>query len=156
MPEQQRFIRGMVAWIGFRQVALEYRRDKRFAGETKYPLRKMLTFAIDAVTGFSITPLRFSLYAGLFFIGLAGLLIIFALFTWFFLGTVPGWASIFLGMLIFSSIQLFCLSVIGEYLGRIYMQTKQRPLFVIREIVSVRAAAEQYAPKIGKRIGDAQ
>jgi polyisoprenyl-phosphate glycosyltransferase len=142
MPEQQRFIRGMVAWIGFRQVPLPYRRDKRFAGETKYPVRKMLTFAVDAITGFSVTPLRVSLYAASVFILCAALLIIFVLFAWLYVGVVPGWTSTFLAMLIFSSVQLFCLGLIGEYLGRIYIQTKQRPLFIIQEIVSSLPAIE--------------
>jgi glycosyltransferase involved in cell wall biosynthesis len=150
MPEQQRFIRGMVAWIGFHQVPLEYRRDKRFAGETKYPLRKMLTFAIDAITGFSTTPLRISLYIASIFIVIALLLTIFVLFSWLYLGTVRGWTSIFLGMLIFASVQLFSIAVIGEYLGRIYMQTKQRPLFIIREIVSTPVAVEQHRAKVGE------
>ena len=155
MPEQQRFIRGMVAWIGFRQVAVEYRRDKRFAGETKYPIHKMLTFAVDAITGFSTTPLRISLYAAFIFIGFAALLIIFVLFAWLYMGTVPGWTSTFLGMLIFSSVQLFCLGLIGEYLGRIYMQTKQRPLFIIREIVSAPSANEQHPVTVGELIDEA-
>jgi glycosyltransferase involved in cell wall biosynthesis len=143
MPEQQRFIRGMVAWIGFRQVAFEYRRDKRFAGQTKYSLYKMVAFAVDAITGFSIAPLRISLYIAFFFIGLATFLIIFVFLAWLYNGTVPGWTSTFLGMLIFGAVQLFCLGLIGEYLGRIYMQTKQRPLFIIREIVSTSPAIEQ-------------
>jgi dolichol-phosphate mannosyltransferase len=150
MPEQQRFIRGMVAWIGFRQVPLEYRRDKRFAGKTKYPLRKMLTFAVDAITGFSTAPLRVSLYIATVFAIFAILLTIFVLFSWIFLGTVRGWTSIFLAMLIFSSVQLFALAVIGEYLGRVYMQTKQRPLFIIREIVSATLAIEQHSLEVGE------
>ena len=144
MPEQQRFIRGMVAWIGFRQVPLEYRRDRRFAGKTKYPLKKMLTFAVDAITGFSVTPLRISLYGAAVFAILAMILSVFVLFSWMYLGTVRGWASILMAMLIFSSIQLFAIAVVGEYLGRIYMQTKQRPLFIIREIVSTMPAIEQH------------
>src|SRR6516164_4596008 len=150
MPEQQRFIRGMVAWIGFRQVPLEYRRDRRFAGETKYPLRKMLTFAVDAITGFSTAPLRVSLYIATVFAIFAILLTIFVLFSWIFLGTVRGWTSIFLAMLIFSSVQLFALAVIGEYLGRVYMQTKQRPLFIVREIVSASPANERHPNKVGE------
>ena len=150
MPEQQRFIRGMVAWIGFRQVPLEYRRDRRFAGETKYPLRKMLTFALDAITGFSTMPLRISLYIASILLVIALLLIIFVFFSWLYLGTVPGWTSIFLGMLVFASVQLFSLAVIGEYLGRIYVQTKQRPLFIIREIVSAPVAVEQYPANVGE------
>jgi dolichol-phosphate mannosyltransferase len=128
----------MVAWIGFRQIPLHYRREKRFAGETKYPLRKMLTFAIDAITGFAVIPLRVSLYVASIFIGLAGLLTIYVLFSWLYLGVVSGWTSMFIGMLIFSSVQLFSLAIIGEYIGRIFTQTKQRPLFIIREIVTAR------------------
>jgi polyisoprenyl-phosphate glycosyltransferase len=152
MPEQQRFIRGMVAWIGFRQVPLRYRRDRRFAGETKYPLRKMLFFAVDAITGFSITPLRISFYIACFFVLVALLTIIYVLISWFYLKAVPGWTSIFLTMLIFSSVQLFSLGIIGEYLGRVYMQTKQRPLFIIREIVS--APRAHHPIKAGELIDD--
>jgi polyisoprenyl-phosphate glycosyltransferase len=145
MPEQQRFIRGMVTWIGFRQVPLEYRRDRRLAGETKYSFRKMFTFAVDAITGFSIIPLRISLYVASVFIIIAFFLMIFVIVSWLYLRTVQGWASVFLGMLIFASVQLFALAVIGEYLGRIYIQTKQRPLFIIREIVSIPPAREEPA-----------
>jgi polyisoprenyl-phosphate glycosyltransferase len=148
MPEQQRFIRGMVAWIGFRQVPLQYHRDKRFAGETKYPLGKMLTFALDAITGFSTVPLRASIYFASFFVVLAALLVIYTLVGWLYLGVVAGWTSMFLGMLIFSSVQLFSLGIIGEYLGRVYMQTKQRPLFIIREIVTAPPAAQRRPLKV--------
>jgi glycosyltransferase involved in cell wall biosynthesis len=141
MPEQQRFIRGMIAWVGFRQVPLRYRRDKRFAGTTKYPLKKMLRFALDAITGFSTMPLRVSFYIAILFIFIALLLIIYVVLSWIYFGTVRGWTSILLPMLIFSSVQLLSLAVIGEYLGRIFMQTKQRPLFIITEIVSASSAA---------------
>jgi glycosyltransferase involved in cell wall biosynthesis len=155
MPEQQRFIRGMVAWIGFRQVPLEYRRDRRFAGETKYPLRQMLTFAIDAITGLSIVPLRISLYVAYLFLFFALIIIGYVVISWLRLSTVPGWTSMFLSMLIFASVQLFSLAVIGEYPGRIYMQTKQRPLFIIREIVSAPSANEQHPVTVGKLIDEA-
>jgi polyisoprenyl-phosphate glycosyltransferase len=154
MPEYQRFIRGMVAWIGFRQVPLHYRRDKRFAGETKYPLRKMLVFAADAITGFSIAPLRASLYVASLFVGFAGLLTIFVLIAWLSRGTVPGWTSIFLGMLVFASVQLFSLAIIGEYIGRIYVQTKQRPLFIIREIVTASCVTERRPLTMGEMAQD--
>jgi polyisoprenyl-phosphate glycosyltransferase len=155
MPEQQRFIRGMVTWIGFRQVPLKYHRDKRFAGETKYSLPKMLTFAIDAITGFSIAPLRISLYVASFFLLIALLTFIYILISWLFLEAVRGWTSIFLGMLVFASAQLFSLAIVGEYLGRVYMQTKQRPLFIIREIVSTPSGDEQHSIRIGELIDDA-
>jgi dolichol-phosphate mannosyltransferase len=136
MPEHYRFIRGMIAWIGLTQVALPYRRQARFAGETKYPLRKMLLFAVDAITGFSIAPLRASFALATLFLAAAVLISVYALCSWLFAGTVRGWTSLTLLLLVFSSVQLFCLSVIGEYVGRIYMQSKARPLFVLRQIVA--------------------
>jgi dolichol-phosphate mannosyltransferase len=144
MPEHQRFLRGMIAWLGFRQVPYKYSRNQRFAGETKYPFRKMLAFAVDAITGFSIVPLRVSLYLACILIASAMMLSAYVLYSWWFTGIVRGWTSIFLGMLLFSSVQLFSLAVIGEYLGRIYMQTKRRPLFVIREIFTISSEGEQH------------
>jgi polyisoprenyl-phosphate glycosyltransferase len=108
----------------------------------------MLAFALDAITGFSIAPLRVSIYLASFFVGLAGLLAIYVLIGWLYLGVVAGWTSMFLGMLLFSSAQLFSLGIIGEYLGRVYMQTKHRPLFIIREIVSAPPVAEQRPLKV--------
>ena len=134
MPEQHRFIRGMVAWIGFRQVPVEYQRNARFAGKTKYPLRKMINFAVDAITGFSVTPLRLSLYFSLWSVLVAVLLGLFALWGWWRGAAVPGWTSIAVIVLAFGSMQMLCLGIMGEYLGRIYTQSKQRPLFVIRSI----------------------
>ena len=134
MPEQHRFIRGMVAWIGFRQVPVLYQRDPRLAGTTKYPLRKMISFAIDAITGFSAAPLRLSLYFSLWSVFTAFLLSLYAIWHWFTGDAVPGWTSIAIIVLAFGSMQMFCLGIMGEYLGRLYTQSKQRPLFVIRSI----------------------
>jgi dolichol-phosphate mannosyltransferase len=134
MPEQHRFVRGMVAWIGFRQVAVPYRRDARFKGSSKYPLRKMISFAIDAITGFSVAPLRLSLYLGLLSVVIAMLVAAFALWSYLTMKTAPGWTSITVIILTFGALQMFCLAIMGEYLGRTYMQTKQRPLFIIKSI----------------------
>lgn len=134
MPEQHRFIRGMVAWIGFRQVAIPYKRAPRFAGTTKYTLRKMLRFATDAITGFSVAPLRLSLHFALGSIAVAFLLSLYATVMWLRGTTAPGWASIAIIVLAFGSVQMLCLGIMGEYLGRIYTQSKQRPLFIIRSI----------------------
>lgn len=134
MPEQHRFVRGMVAWIGFKQVAVPYRRDARFTGTTKYPLRKMVRFAIDAITGFSIAPLRISLYLGLASVIAAAILSVFAIWSWAMNDAIVGWTSITILVLVFGGMQMFCLAIMGEYLGRTYIQTKQRPLFVIRSI----------------------
>jgi polyisoprenyl-phosphate glycosyltransferase len=134
MPEQHRFIRGMVAWIGFRQVAVPYQREARLAGQTKYPLRKMIRFAADAITGFSVAPLRLSLYFSLWSVFLATLLCLYAFRQWFTGAAIPGWTSIAIIVLAFGGMQMLCLGIMGEYVGRIYAQSKHRPLFVIRSI----------------------
>lgn len=134
MPEQHRFIRGMVSWIGFRQVPLLYDRDPRFSGETKYPMVKMLRFAIDAITGFSTFPLRLASILGVAMGFLSLLTLLYAIIGWALGRTVEGWTSLLAVVLIIGSAQLMVLGVMGEYLGRLYMQTKQRPLFVVDEI----------------------
>jgi glycosyltransferase involved in cell wall biosynthesis len=136
MPERYRFIRGLVSWIGFSQVALPYEREPRFAGETHYPLRKMIAFAIDAVTGFSILPLRIASHLGMVF-GICGLAMLsYVGYSYFVSGTVQGWTSLFALVLVTGSVQMMILGVFGEYIGRMYMEAKQRPLYVIQEIRS--------------------
>lgn len=143
MPEHHRFIRGMVSWIGMRQEALPYERAARFAGETKYPLSKMIRFAIDAVTGFSIRPLRMASYFGMCF-GIATLLLMAYVLLQYFLGhTVEGWTSLAVIILAVGSVQLFVAGVMGEYLGRLYMESKGRPLFVIQEVVCSNALGHE-------------
>jgi dolichol-phosphate mannosyltransferase len=135
MPEQHRFIRGMVSWIGFRQVPLRYERQRRFAGETKYPLRKMLRFAFDAISGFSIVPLRIATYLG-FLCAILGLVFLaYTVYSYVTGIALQGWTTLMAVILILGSGQLLVLGVIGEYLGRLFMQSKNRPLFVIEEIV---------------------
>jgi dolichol-phosphate mannosyltransferase len=134
MPERYRFIRGLVSFVGFNQVAFPYERDARFAGETNYPLRKMIALAVDAVTSFSVVPLRFASHLGMLF-GLAGLAaLVWVVGVWMQGGTVQGWASLAALILIMGSVQLLVLGVFGEYLGRMYMEGKQRPLFIIAEV----------------------
>jgi dolichol-phosphate mannosyltransferase len=135
MPEHHRFIRGMVSWIGMKQESLSYERAARFAGETKYPLSKMIRFAIDAITGFSVRPLRMASYLGICF-GIATLLLLAYVLVHYFLGNaVPGWTSLAVIILALGSVQLFVAGVMGEYLGRLYMESKRRPLFIIQEVV---------------------
>lgn len=135
MPEHHRFIRGMVSWIGMRQEALPYERAARFAGESKYPLSKMIRFAIDAITGFSVRPLRMASDLGICF-GIATLFLLGYVVANYFLGkTVEGWTSLAVIILALGSVQLFVAAVMGEYLGRLYIESKGRPLFVIQEIV---------------------
>jgi polyisoprenyl-phosphate glycosyltransferase len=143
MPEQHRFVRGMIAWIGFRQVAVPYRRDARFAGTSNYPFRKMVRFAIDAITGFSVAPLRLSLYLGIGSVIVAFLVGLFAIYAWFVLQTIHGWTSLVIIVLTFGAMQMFCLAIMGEYIGRTYIQTKQRPLFVIESIHVASAEADE-------------
>lgn len=134
MPERYRFIRGLVSFVGFNQIAFPYERDPRFAGETNYPLRKMIALAVDAITSFSVVPLRFASHLGMMF-GLAGLAsLVWVVWAWMQGGAVQGWASLAALTLILGSVQLLVLGVFGEYLGRMYMEAKQRPLFIIAEV----------------------
>ena len=136
MPERDRFLRGMVSWVGFRQIAVPYRRDARFAGETKYPLIKMVRFAADAIVSFSFTPLRLAVWTGFFALGVALAGIIYAIALRFFFDPshwVRGWASLFVAVLFMGGVQLISLGIIGEYVGRIYGEVKQRPLYFVRE-----------------------
>ena len=135
MPEQHRFVRGLVSWIGFRQEALPYARAARFAGDTKYPVSKMLRFALDAITSFSIRPLRIASWLGVG-AGIGGLLvIIYVLGAWISGYTVSGWTSLMVITLVLGSSQLLVAGVMGEYLGRLYLESKGRPLFVIESVV---------------------
>jgi polyisoprenyl-phosphate glycosyltransferase len=134
MPEQARFIRGMVAWIGFRQVPFPYNREPRAAGETKYPLRKMLRFAFDALTGFSSAPLKLASHAGLALSLGSVLLVLYILAGWLSGRTVPGWTSLMLVVVVLGAVQMFALALMGEYIGRLYNQAKRRPLYIVEEI----------------------
>lgn len=134
MPERDRFLRGMVSWIGFRQVAVMYSRAERRAGESKYPLFKMLQFAADGVLSFSLTPLRLALWVGFLSIGMAFAGILYALVVRLYTKDyVKGWASIFTAVLFIGGAQLVTLGIIGEYIGRIYAEVKRRPLYVVEE-----------------------
>ncbi|WP_327754437.1 glycosyltransferase family 2 protein [Sphingobium sp. SJ10-10] len=134
MPERYRFVRGMVSWIGFSQAALPYEREARFAGQSNYPLKKMIAFALDAITSFSTVPLRFTTHLG-FVAGAVGLLTLAWVLITYLLGhVVAGWTSLAGLVLIIGSLQLMMLGIFGEYLGRMYMEGKHRPLFIIDEV----------------------
>jgi dolichol-phosphate mannosyltransferase len=134
LHEQNRFVRGLVAWSGFHQTPLPYERAARFAGVTKYPLRKMVRFAIDAVVGFSFKPLKIASWLGflLSFGSFAYLIGVIVQRLFFADTTTPGWASMLAVSLFFNGVVLVILGIMGEYLGRIYDETKRRPLYVIR------------------------
>ena len=134
MPEQARFIRGMVAWIGFRQVPFAYDRAERHAGVTKYPLSKMLRFAFDALTGFSSAPLKLASHAGLL-LSLGSLLIIGYIAFAFVTGrSIQGWTSLMLVVVVLGAVQMFVLALMGEYIGRLYNEAKKRPLYIVQDI----------------------
>lgn len=141
MPERDRFVRGMVSWLGFAQVSVPYRRSPRYAGETKYPLFKMLKFATDGIVSFSIIPLRLATWIGFIASGLSTLGIGVVLLERYFgvIGLVKGWSSTVIAVLFIGGVQLVCLGIIGEYVGRIYGETKRRPLYVVRERIGFEA-----------------
>lgn len=136
MPEYHRFVRGMIAWLGFKQTSYIYERQGRFAGETKYPLSKMLRLAVDALTGFSIKPIRFALLMAGFGLVIALGLSVYVLWSFFKHEVVQGWASLALIVIFFSTAQLLSLAIIGEYVGRTFFQVKSRPLFMIDEVLN--------------------
>ena len=149
LREQHRFVRGMVAWVGFRQSAVRYERPPRFAGETKFPFRKMLRFAIDGITSFSVVPLRMATWLGVAagLVALAGGLWAFYV-KLFASGVVPGWTTIMILVAMGSSAQLLMTGILGEYVGRIYEEVKRRPLYVVSEQINF---SPDGAPEPGPR-----
>ena len=150
LRERHRFVRGLVSWIGFRQTGVSFVRDERFAGVTKYPLRKMLKFAFDGLTSFSFAPLQLAMYSGFVtaFAAFLGILWV----VWVKLFTqeaLPGWASQIVCTLLLGGIQLISLGIIGEYIGRIYDEVKGRPLYITREVL--RGATAQSASPDAER-----
>lgn len=143
LPEQARFIRGMVAWVGFRQVPFAYDRAERFSGVTKYPLGKMISFALDAVTGFSTAPLRLASHIGLWLVGASLLLLLYIAIGWLSGTTIQGWTSLMLVVVTLGAVQMFVLGMIGEYLGRLYIEAKRRPLYIVSDIAGRAAGRPQ-------------
>jgi len=134
LPERNRYVRGLVSWVGFRQTAVEYVREERFAGKTKYPLRKMLRFATDALTSFSYKPLKLSaIIGGILALCSFAYLIVVLYLRLFTDVTITGWASLAVISLFFNGVVLIMLGIIGEYIGRIYDESKGRPLYIIGE-----------------------
>jgi glycosyltransferase involved in cell wall biosynthesis len=133
LREKDRFVRGLVSWVGFRQVGLSYHRDARQAGETKYPYRKMISFALDGIASFSTVPLRLATWLGYATSALAFLYLA-SVFVQKLLGfTVQGWATIMVALLLLGGVQLICLGIMGEYIGRIFTEIKPRPMYVVEE-----------------------
>jgi len=136
LPEKNRYIRGLVSWVGFKQIPVEYHREKRFAGETKYPLRKMIVFAMDAITSFSYKPLKFATLIGMIISMLSFLFILYVLYQAIFTDqTITGWASTVAIILFTQGIVLMLLGLMGEYIGRIYTEIQNRPNYIVQEII---------------------
>jgi len=155
VKERNRYVRGIISWLGFRQTGVEFVREKRFAGETKYPLKKMLRFAFDAITSFSYKPLKLATYIGstVSLGGFAYLLVVIYL-KLFTATTITGWASMMAVTLFFNGVVLMMLGIIGEYIGRIYDEAKGRPLYVVREELNFARAETSAKPVVVPEKGE--
>ncbi|MCU0417376.1 MAG: glycosyltransferase family 2 protein [Cytophagaceae bacterium] len=134
MPEQHKFLRGQISWIGFRQTFIEYDRDERNGGTTGYTYKKMIRFALDGITSFSNLPLKFATVSGFIVSGIAFLIMLYALYSRFILKDfVPGWTSLILSVLFIGGVQLISIGIIGEYISRLSDNVRNRPLYIIKE-----------------------
>jgi len=134
MPEQQKFLRGQISWIGFNQTYVEYNRDERQGGETGYTYKKMLRFALDGITSFSNLPLKFATAAGFVVSGITFIVILYALYARFISKDfVPGWTSLILAVLFIGGVQLITIGIIGEYISRLSANVRNRPLYIMAE-----------------------
>jgi dolichol-phosphate mannosyltransferase len=144
MREKHRFLRGMVPWVGFKSTPFLYHRDERYAGETNYPLRKMIRFAKDAIFSFSNTPLKISNYVGTTIVGIGILGALFMLYIKLFTKlAVPGITALLVTVIVLGGIQILMLGIIGEYIGRIFEQSKNRPLYIVSDTVNLEENAKE-------------
>ncbi len=153
MPERDRFVRGLVSWAGFRQVAVPYHRAARFAGESKYSLMAMLRFAFDGITSFSVAPLRMVMGIGFIasLLALAGIAYALALRV-FTRNGITAWAALCIGLLFIGGVQLVSIGIIGEYVGRIYGEAKRRPLYLIRERLGFEPRSARPRERLDRRV----
>lgn len=134
MPEKDRFLRGMISWVGYKQIELPYHRATRYAGTSKYPLRKMLNFALDGILSFSTKPLQISIAIGIISSLISLLVIVYALFLRIYTNIwVEGWTAIMVAVLFLGGVQLLSIGILGSYIGRIYNESKKRPLYFVKE-----------------------
>jgi polyisoprenyl-phosphate glycosyltransferase len=153
MPERARFLRGMTAWIGFRQIAVPYERVPRYAGKTKYPLRRMLGLASDAITSFSAAPLRVVSGLGLTFVAFCAAYLIYVFYIRFFTDrTVAGWTTVVVLILLIGGVQLLSLGIVGQYVARIFDEAKQRPLYLIETVIEGGAARDRDSSEQSRRL----
>jgi glycosyltransferase involved in cell wall biosynthesis len=150
MPERARFLRGMTSWVGFRQVGVEYKRDARFAGESKYPPRKLLRLALDGITSFSTFPIKLVAWLGFVLVAFCLITLGWALYERIFSDTVPqGWTSLLVVVLLLGGVQLLSLGIIGQYVARIFDEAKQRPLYFVSETVGPEDDLEHVGAGVG-------
>lgn len=136
LPERSRYVRGLVSWVGFKQTSVEYKREKRFAGETKYPLKKMIKLAGDGIFSFSYKPLKLATFTGMIISAFSFIYLIIVLIQKFVKNDVAsGWASSMAVSLFFNGVMLIVLGIMGEYVGRIYEEVKARPLYIVGELI---------------------
>jgi glycosyltransferase involved in cell wall biosynthesis len=158
MPERHRFLRGMTRWVGYTQASIEYDRGQRLAGKSKYSLRHMLRFAFDAIFGFSALPLKIASVLGLVVSFLGGLYFVYVVLAWALTDTVvAGWTSVIVAVLLLGGVQLACIGIVGQYLGRMYEEIKGRPLFLVWEDTRDTSTpglqyAERTAPLTGRLV----
>jgi dolichol-phosphate mannosyltransferase len=132
LSESEIFLRGMFYWFGFKSTSIQYTPNKRFSGTTKYNLKKMIHFAINGITSFSVVPLKIVTFIGFLVSGLALIYIIYSLYSWVFLkDVISGWTSLMIALLFLGGVQLISIGILGEYLGKIFIETKRRPRYVI-------------------------
>lgn len=150
MKESPRFLRALISWLGFRQIGIPYTSNPRAAGESKFSFSRLLKLSIDGITGFSIKPLRWITYFGMFVAMLGVCYACYVVYETFFLGLItPGWPSLIVAVLVMGGIQLISLGVIGEYIGKIHMESKHRPLYIVQEAHGFRAEqAEREKPHL--------
>jgi polyisoprenyl-phosphate glycosyltransferase len=135
IKERNRFVRGLVSWVGFRQTAVEYVRDERLVGETKYPLNRMIKLCMDGILSFSHKPLKLAIYSGLLISGTGFVYLVYVLYLSLYTQTtIKIWSFLISIMLVLNGFTLFILGILGEYIGRIYDETKGRPLYIVRDI----------------------
>jgi dolichol-phosphate mannosyltransferase len=149
LPEQGRYLRGLRAWIGFRQTAVPFEREPRFAGEVKYTFRKSFSLAVTGIVSFSRVPLRIATYLGLLVAGFALIMVVVVIYWRLFHPPAPlvGYTIITAAIFFLSAVQLLCLGILGEYLGRVYEEVKGRPLFTLKEVAGVTVARGSIADR---------
>ena len=137
------FLRGIVPLVGYKSAKVYYERKERFAGESKYPLKKMISFALDGITSFSIKPIKLITSLGVIFVLVCGIMLLYSLISYFTGHSVSGWASLITSIWLLGGLQLLAIGIIGEYIGKVFLETKKRPRYIIEELLDDSANENQ-------------